>query len=387
MPFTGKCLMDIPENQIENAEDLATLVGIISPSEAPLLDHLGDPGRVAMSGLHSWFDDDLLPNFDTIKQTTFTPNATDATVLTTIKPSRLRVGDLLRPNGSSEVMLVLDITDGVVRVSRRYGASKGSALSSGQRLLIIGNPSIEGCAGESQSRFINRVAKSNYAQVFSANVSASEQLAKDRGISISDEMDYQKHTRLRQLLRDLESCVINGVSASTQYLGTVLRHAMSGIIPQLTTNVMTPGAGGIPRGDGGGTELSEAMLNAAAKQIWDGRSVLVNTIVVGGTMKRRINAFRSSLADVDMSGTRYRDAINVYESDFGPCKIVLSRWVPMDAVLLLDSTRLSVLPLLGRSFAYKNLPCINGQHNGLVVGEYTLEVRNEAAHGVIRGLT
>ena len=48
--------------------------------------------------------------------------------------------------------------------------------------------------------------------------------------------------------------------------------------------------------------------------------------------------------------------------------------------------RLEVLPLRGRSFHYKPLAATGDSVNGMVVGEYTLEVRNENAHGVLKGL-
>ena len=57
------------------------------------------------------------------------------------------------------------------------------------------------------------------------------------------------------------------------------------------------------------------------------------------------------------------------------------------SVLLLDSSRVEVLPLRGRSFFYKPLAATGDRESGQVIGEYTLELRNENAHAVIRGLT
>jgi len=61
--------------------------------------------------------------------------------------------------------------------------------------------------------------------------------------------------------------------------------------------------------------------------------------------------------------------------------------VPQDAVLFLDSSRVSVLPLTGRSFHFKPLASSGDYECGELIGEYTLELKNEAAHGVIRDLT
>jgi hypothetical protein len=44
------------------------------------------------------------------------------------------------------------------------------------------------------------------------------------------------------------------------------------------------------------------------------------------------------------------------------------------------------MPLAGRSFHYKPLASTGDKESGMVVGEYTLEFRNESAHGVISGL-
>ena len=63
-----------------------------------------------------------------------------------------------------------------------------------------------------------------------------------------------------------------------------------------------------------------------------------------------------------------------------------TRWMPQDAVLLLDSSRVKVLPLSGRSFHFKPLASGGDYECGELIGEYTLELRNQAAHGVIRGL-
>jgi hypothetical protein len=78
--------------------------------------------------------------------------------------------------------------------------------------------------------------------------------------------------------------------------------------------------------------------------------------------------------------------VSVYESDFGVCRVVLSRWVPSDTAVLLDSSRIDVLPLSGRSFHYKPLSSDGDRERGQVIGEYTLEMRNELAHGVINNL-
>ena len=48
---------------------------------------------------------------------------------------------------------------------------------------------------------------------------------------------FQKQERLRELLRDLENCVINGAAPAANPQGsTTVRRSMNGIIKQIATN-------------------------------------------------------------------------------------------------------------------------------------------------------
>lgn len=386
MPFTGKATFQAGSGLPEVMEDVSDVIGLVSPFETALLDHLGDAKRPAMSTVHEWLEDTLLPNTDTVNQTSFTPNATDATAITVSNGGRFRVGDQVRPDGSREVMLVTAISGNVLTVVRRYGGTAGAALANAQRLLVLGNAALEG-DDRPATQFTSRSRRRNYTQIFAASVEVSGSMQAARQHGIQDEVDYQKQERLRELLRDLENCVINGVAPSaTQQGSSSVRRTMNGIIPSITTNVFTPGQGTIPAGGGGGTVLNEAVLNASLRTIWEQSAGSVDTIVVGGLQKRRINEFIISSRLYTPADSRLRDNVGLYESDFGVCRIVLSRWMPSDTALFLDSSRAMVLPLEGRSFGYKPLASAGDSSVGMVIGEYTLELKNENAHGVLRGL-
>jgi hypothetical protein len=186
------------------------------------------------------------------------------------------------------------------------------------------------------------------------------------------------------LLRDLENSVINGrAPAATGQGSATVRRTMNGILSFVQTNAFAVGEDGFPSD----TALTEKQLNLALRQLWSGGGGQVDLILVGGREKRAINAFVSSNRRYTGEGESFKDGVSVYESDFGVCRIVLSRWMPAGTVLLLDSSRIEVLPLSGRSFAFKPLARTGDRETGQVVGEYTLEVRNEEVHGVIQGFT
>lgn len=387
MPFTGRATFTAGTDLPEIMEDVADIIGIVSPFETPLLDRIGDPKRAATGTIHEWLEDELLPNTDQVNQTTFTPNATDATAITVDHGDRFRVGDQARPDGLREVMLVTAVSGNVLTVVRRYGGTTGGALADNKKLFILGNAALEGDDRPS-TRFSSRVRKRNYTQIFTSAVEVSGSMQAARTIGVADEVDFQKQERIRELLRDLENCVINGVAPAANPQGsTSVRRTMNGIIPLISTNQFVPGTGSIPAGGGSGlNELDEGIVNAALRAVWEQAASRIDTIVVGGAQKRRINAFIGSARRFLPVDVKYTDLVSVYESDFGVARIILSRWVPADTMLMLDSSRLQVLPLAFRSFHYKPLAATGDSEVGMVLGEYTLEMLNENAHGLIRGL-
>ena len=388
MAFSGKATYAAGVELPELAEDVSDIIGIVSPFETPLLAHLGDARRAAISTVHEWIEDTLLPNFDHINQTLFTPDPESATSITVDNGDRFQIGDLVRPEGYTEVMLVTGVATNTLTVTRGYGGTTPATLADNMKLHIIGNAGLEG-ADAPDARFTSRTRNQNYTQIFTASVSVSGTMQAVRAHGVADEADYQKQERLRELLRDLENTVINGVApSSTQQGSGTVRRSMNGIGALISTNAFEPGVGGFPDGGGAsGDALTEGLINEGLKQIWEQSSGAVDTILLNGNQKRAFNQLIDGQRQYGAADDRISNLVNSYESDFGVCRVVVSRWVPSDTVLLLDSSRIQVMPLQGRSFHYKPLSATGDSVEGLVLGEYTLEFKNEAAHGVIRGLS
>ena len=382
MAFTGKATYSAGTTLPELAEDVSDLIGIISPYETPLLDALGDPMREAMSTHHEWLEDELLPNRDAINDSTFTDPAAD-TDFVVDNGSRFRVGDQIQVEGSEELMLVTVINGDTLTVVRGYAGTTPGDLADNQVINILGNAALEG-NDKPEVRFTNRSRCGNYTQIFTAAVEVSGTDIAASQLGLDDELDYQKQERLRELIRDLENTVINGgqPTSSPEGSGSV-RRSMKGIIQHLASNVFHTGDTGFPSGTG----LDETKVNYVLREIWKNSNGNVDLIVVGGFQKRQINAFCADSRTYAANDTTFTNMVSVYESDFGICRIVTSRWIPQDAALFLDSSRISVLPLAGRSFHFKPLASSGDYECGELIGEYTLEIKNEGAHGLIRDLS
>jgi hypothetical protein len=384
MAFTGKATYSAGSTLPESVEDVSDLVAINAPSETALLDALGDPARSAHATVHEWLEDALLPNTDTINDSTY-GNATTDTQFVVAHADRFQIGDQVKMTSEDEVMLVTGVNAGTntLTVVRGYGATTATALQDQAELMIIGNAALEGDDAQA-ARFSSRSRQTNYTQIFAATVEVSGSELAVRQIGVRDELDYQKMQRTRELLRDLESSVINGRAPAANPEGSnTVRRTMKGIRSLIATHIFSPGVGGFPAD----SSLTEAQLNLALRTIWESSSGHVDLIVVGGTEKRAINQFvASSTRQYAARSETFHDGVQVYESDFGVCRVVLSRSIEPGRVLLLDSSRIEVMPLAGRSFHYKALASTGDRESGQLIGEYTLELRNENAHGVIEGL-
>ncbi len=128
----------------------------------------------------------------------------------------------------------------------------------------------------------------------------------------------------------------------------------------------------------------ESILIPAGEVIEDDLYLFGNTITIDGTVKGDVIAFGSTIT-IGQTGVVEGDLMGAGQS------VIVNGQVQDDAriagaVLLLDSSRTGVLPLAGRNFHFKPLASGGDYESGELIGEYTLEMKNEAAHGIIRGL-
>jgi len=284
MAFTGKATYSAGTTLPELADDVSDVVALISPQETPLLEVLGDPLHEATSTRHEWLEDELLPNKDAINDATWVDPDVDTT-FSVDNGSRFRVGDQIQVEGGKELMLVTAVNANALTVVRGYAGTTAENLADNKVLNILGNAALEG-ADKPNARFTNRVRCANYTQIFTAAVEVSGSDMAARQIGLADEMEFQKHSRLAELVRDLENTVINGGRPVSDPQGSdSARRTMKGIIQHLSTNIFHTGDSGFPTGN----DLDEAKINYVLRKIWENSSGRVDLIVVGGFQKHKKN--------------------------------------------------------------------------------------------------
>lgn len=211
-----------------------------------------------------------------------------------------------------------------------------------------------------------RARKSNYTQIFKRDlvVSGTVQAVTQLG-GITDETDYQKQQRMRETIRDLEKAVIRGRALGNTLGSATAYRTMDGVIARLTTNAQSIAT------------LTESWLGNVLQNAWDAGGTDIDILCVDANWKRTIDGWNTSRVRVVNDETLYRNLVTTYESVFGVQRVILSRWMPANSLLAVSSRRVHVVPLQGRSYQFIPVAATGDAVKGMVIGEYTVEIRNE----------
>jgi len=388
MAFTGIASYDpgAPPGY-DIAESLSPVVAMIARVDTPLLDLLGTDPNPVFSTHFEWLDELLVPN-RTNAAASAASGATSITV-TTGEGQYFRAGDMLKVSNISttasasyvrdEVILITAVSTDTLTVTRGYGSTTAAAIGNGDELQRISRAALEGDDSPGSASRL-RTRRGNWTQIFTEDVlvSGTRQAVQNIG-NVGNEHDHQLANRLKELLSELERACINSVApAATMQGSSTVRRTMDGILAQITANAID--------GSGFSTGITEAGLNLAFRTAWDNGASNIDLLLVHGYQKRAINSFiGSSDRWWTPNDVKFKDVIAVYESDYGPAKVMLNRNVPRDMVIGLDTNRVGVKVLSGRGFYEKPLAETGDFVKSQVIGEYTTEVRNgpDGAHFII----
>lgn len=342
------------------------LAEIIRRDNTSFLSRVGISGE-ATETKHSWMEDSLNANSVTLDESGFDSSETDMTLVST---SGLRVGALLRnvsEAGKTEVVQVTSIDSStVVTVVRGYGSTTGEAHTTGSTWRIIAQPAQEGQDSPADESKI-RTKVSNYVQIFQKGINISYTMRAVLQAGVADEYTHQVARRLMEVMRELDSSLVLGISSASQGSDTVYR-SMGGIIEFASQS-------------GGNTNstseaLSLSVVNAMAKQIWDDGGY-PNFILVGGKQKRAISTFdqsaRRSVYDSNVAGY----VVDKIITDLGfMLDVIVDPWVPDDTAIVGDINKIKVMPLRNSAMRAEDLAKTGASYKGQIYGEYTAEFRN-----------
>lgn len=341
---------------------------ILNPHQTPMLSLIGF-GAAVTQVTHEWFEDEMYAAETLVNGAKLVGD----TAIVVDDASIFRVGHVIKI--VDELLYVSAVNTGTntLTVTRGYAATTAAAIADNAKVEILFVEGTEG-ADARAARYKARVSKSNKTQIFDDSIEISGTAQAVTQYGISDLYEFEKQKKQLELALQLEKAVINGVLYES---GQVRQ--MKGMRSFITTNVTTVGAAV------SGTVINDSLQAIYEKGGFAGGGMY--KIVVPAKQKRAISALDASKIQITQAEDSRGQKVDFFVSDFGQFEIVLNNNLNADELFIVDVNRVSIRPLNGREFFHKYMGEKGDYTTGTLVGEYTLEFRQEKAHARLKGLS
>ena len=276
---------------------------------------------------------------------------------------------------------VLSLAKRATATSTLHEWQTDTLAAAGANAAIEGDDAV-GNAITATVRAQNRTQISQKTVITSGTQNAVKTAGRDK------EQAYQKMKAAKELKRDMEFVLTNNQAPVVG--NTTTARALRPLESWYATNT-SRGAGGANGStttaatDGTQRAFTETLLKPVLQAVFNAGGN-PDVLLVGGLNKQAFSAFTGNSTSFRDSGEqKLFAAVDVYVSDFGELKVIPSRFSRNRTAHVLDTEYLAVAYL--RDFAFSPLAKTGDSEKDQIVVEYTLEMRSEAAHGVVADLT
>lgn len=374
-------LFDQPKTSYSDTTNAVRIINDV----IKLIDPVATPLIVALGGLDAarskfeirgngtkieWLEDAYAPLSDAANQgTTITTNTT---TLTVTDASIFQDGHVIRIDSEYMVVSAVDVTNNTLTVySRSYGGTNATHVTT-STIYIVGMARLEG--DDADYVGLQQVsAPYNYTSIFqkALKITGTEEVVDEYGYD--DAFTYQANKAMPELLRLVESQIFEGVRA----VGTATAPRSFGGLGTFITN-NTVAAGGA---------INKTHIDSLAELIrLDGGQP--NLFVVHPSVANDIRTILDSSSFVRMTQENSvfgMMPIDQIRTQYGALTMIESLWCPLSRAYMLDSSRVGLYQL--RPFGWKPLATDGDSRKAEVVGELSLALANDKAHGYISGIT
>lgn len=385
-------------------EDISDVIDAIDPRDTPMLAMLGWANEASASTgadslrfpciqpQHTWLNDELIPSVSAVASSSGGPPVTSIVVTTgegVYFDGTANAEDIIMVENAH--YKVTGVSTDTLTVAALDGESP-AAPATGATIYIIGNASKEGILA-SDLTFEHTVTTQtvNYTQIFSDLVQVSGSWQATEQYGVDDPFNREVDKKIKEIVIRLERAAHYGRRSSTS----------AGAAAFPTSNA-TPfrrmgglwfyirDAAGAIVDDASSGALTESRLLDLLQDIWTAGGK-PDTIWVGPRQKRALNNFLIPFVHTSRTEGVAGVVVGRYESDFGDLNVVLDRYLKPDDLVVTSNEYLGIGPLKGngenRALAFEPLPKRGDFREAMLIGEYTMEVRNNLrAHGWLHSL-
>lgn len=356
---------------------ISDVISIIDPVETPLIAALGglDSARSKFKiGMNGYKIEILEDEHDSLEGTCAhtTTIATDATNFPVSDASVFQDGHVILIDNEYMIVKAADTSGNTITVySRSYGGTNATHAGT-SAIEIVGMARLEGDDADF-GPVTDITAPYNYTSILQAalKITGTQQVISQHGIS--DEYEYQSMKKLPGLFRLLEKNAFHGIRAAGSASSP---RSMGGLGTFITDNSVNAG-GAIAKSD----------VDIVMEYIYlDGGNpdLLVLNPAVARDIKDLIDT--SSYVNLNYENSQIGMLpVQRFVTQYGALQILMSRFCPVSKAYVLDSRKVGFYTL--RPFAWKELAVQGDSKRGEVVGEVSLMVANDKAHGYIYGIT
>jgi hypothetical protein len=236
----------------------------------------------------------------------------------------------------------------------------------------------------------------NYTQIVGKTVMVSGTLEAVDRAGRKSEKAYQLAKVSSEIKRDMETIITAnqgqsaGNASTARTLGALLSYIKSNTSKNgtATTGVDPVTVGVSTRTDGTTRTFTEAMLKTVIASVFSSGGT-PSALFVSPTQKQVVSGFTGLAAQRYQVPTSGQATIlagaDLYQSDFGVLSIVPDRFMRSRDALILDPEYAALAYL--RPFQTNELARVGDAEKTQILAEFTLEVRNEAAHGGVFDLS
>ena len=347
--------------------DMDDAIQILSPSDVPL------QGRLRTDTTNQvkveWLEEDLTAQSVTIQTSGVSGTASPWTI-TVDDSSVLRPGDVLwnqTVGTSSRQFTVTSINTGAntAVIASFAGTDDTMDPADGDVLVIVGQYRVEGSDPE-EARSVERTSKYNYTQWGQERVEATR-TARKRGLyGQGDPYDHEVQKKFKELAIRFERSLVHGQRAISSDSKSRM---MGGLLYFIATNTAS------------NTKANASTaINTLVKACYEAGGN-PSTLMVSPSVKAAISAntpvgLRTERAD-NTAGT----VVDRIMTDFGEVNLVVNRFFPKTKGILLQEEFLSRVNF--DPYFHELLAKTGDADKGHIVGEFSLRVKNEKAHGIL----